>query len=298
MNTFLVSVSGLFVMLGCQGVGQSSEGVVATPNEADAVEVPQEKVGSVEIIGHRGASYDAPENTLASIKLAWKQHADAAEIDIWLTSDNQIVVMHDKTPKRYGGPDTLISDMTLEQMRALDVGAWKDPRWRGEKVPLLSEVLKLIPEGKRLFIEIKCGPEVLPSLRVALQESKIPSERIALIGFSDSTMKLAHERFPELKTYWIVGLKKDKLTGAPSVSAASLLKTFSEIGVSGLDLGGETSLLTKSYMAEIQQRKIPWYVWTVDSAEEAKRLHALGVRGVTTNRPGFLREGLLQQPQQ
>ncbi|HSG69711.1 MAG TPA: glycerophosphodiester phosphodiesterase family protein, partial [Planctomycetaceae bacterium] len=154
MNFVFASAIGLFAMIGCQGVGQSSDGVAAVPNESDSSDVQQEKAAPVEIIAHRGASYDAPENTLASVNLAWEQNADAVEIDIWLTSDNQIVLMHDKTPKRYGGPDTLVSEMTLEQLRALDVGAWKDPRWKGEKAPLLSEVLPLVPAGKRLFIEI------------------------------------------------------------------------------------------------------------------------------------------------
>ena len=65
---------------------------------------------AVEIIGHRGASFDAPENTLASVNLAWKQNADAVEIDIYLSRDGHIVAVHDETTKRYGGPDKNIAE--------------------------------------------------------------------------------------------------------------------------------------------------------------------------------------------
>jgi glycerophosphoryl diester phosphodiesterase len=288
MNVSLATFACLFALLGCQGIGQTSELEEVTSTS----QVRQENAHPVEIIAHRGASYDAPENTLASVKLAWEQNADAVEIDVWLTKDQQIVLMHDKTPKRYGGPDTPVSEMTLAQLRDLDVGAWKDPRWAGEKVPLLAEVLPIIPEGKRLFVEIKCGPEILPPLQTVLEESKIPSERVVLISFSDEVMKLAARRFPELECYWIVGIKRDKLTQQPSKSAESILNTFDQIGVSGLDLGGDSSLFTEAYLAEIRRREIPWYVWTINSIEEAKRLRNLDVRGITTDRPGYLKAGL------
>ena len=77
----------------------------------------------VEIIGHRGASHDAPENTLASIKLAWEQGADAAEFDVFLSKDGQIVVIHDKDTKRVAGVDKPVVQQTLEELRKLIVAA-------------------------------------------------------------------------------------------------------------------------------------------------------------------------------
>src|SRR3954470_3141821 len=79
----------------------------------------------VEIIAHRGASYDAPENTVAAIKLAWEQKADASEFDVFLSKDGKIVVIHDKDTKRVAGVDKTVASQTLAELRQLDAGKWK-----------------------------------------------------------------------------------------------------------------------------------------------------------------------------
>src|SRR5688572_31257071 len=79
----------------------------------------------VEIVAHRGASFDAPENTVAAIKLAWEQKADASEFDIYLTKDGKIAVIHDKDTMRTAGVQKLVAESTLEELRKLDVGKWK-----------------------------------------------------------------------------------------------------------------------------------------------------------------------------
>ncbi|MEW6306614.1 MAG: glycerophosphodiester phosphodiesterase family protein, partial [Verrucomicrobiota bacterium] len=106
--------------------------------------------GAVEIIAHRGASYDAPENTMASVKLGWKQKADGVEIDIWLTKDGKIILLHDENTKRTTGVDKKVHEQTFDELRRQDAGSWKDPKFKGEKLPTLDEVLKTVPKGKRL----------------------------------------------------------------------------------------------------------------------------------------------------
>jgi glycerophosphoryl diester phosphodiesterase len=138
----------------------------------------------VEIIGHRGAAYDAPENTLASVNLAWKRNADAVEIDIYLTRDGHIVAVHDETTKRYGGPDKKIVAQTLAELKTIDVGRWKDIKWSGERISELAEVLETIPDGKRLFIEIKSGPEIIPELQRVIQVAGKKAKQTAIISFS------------------------------------------------------------------------------------------------------------------
>ena len=123
---------------------------------------------TVEIVGHRGASYDAPENTLASIRLAWQQQADAVEFDVWQSKDGQIVLLHDKDTKRTAGVEGKVDERTYAELSRLDVGSWKSPEFAGEKIATLSEALKLTPAGKRVFIEVKCGPEVVPELKRVL----------------------------------------------------------------------------------------------------------------------------------
>src|SRR5438105_3930656 len=81
------------------------------------------------IIGHRGASYDAPENTIAAYKLAIEQGADGFEGDYWLATDGQILDLHDKDTKRVGGKKLVVTQAPVQQLRALDIGSWKDAKW-------------------------------------------------------------------------------------------------------------------------------------------------------------------------
>ena len=109
------------------------------------------------IIAHRGASFDAPENTLAAIRQAWSAGIKAVEVDVHLTKDNEVAVIHDASTKRTTSVNSLVIDQTMHDLKQLDAGSWKDESWVGEQIPRLTEVLATIPEGGKLIIEIK-GP--------------------------------------------------------------------------------------------------------------------------------------------
>jgi len=115
----------------------------------------------IEIVGHRGASYDAPENTLPSVRLGFEQGADAVEVDVFATSDGRIVAIHDADTERVAGVKLDVAKSTLAELKQLDVGAWKGERWVGTRIPTLEEVLELVPEGRRLLIEVKCEKRAL-----------------------------------------------------------------------------------------------------------------------------------------
>lgn len=142
------------------------------------------------IIAHRGASTDAPENTLASFRLAFEQKADGIEGDFYLTKDQHVIALHDGTTKRTtGGAASLKpSESTLEQLRELEVGSWKNERFRGEKMPTLDEVLKAIPTGKEFFLEIKSGPEIVPHVLKTIQNGPVPVEQITVICFQQPVL--------------------------------------------------------------------------------------------------------------
>ena len=112
--------------------------------------------GAQLIVAHRGASYDAPENTLAAFQLAWQQNSDAIEGDFYVTSDQQIVCIHDKSTRRVAPkqPALNVADSTFKQLRQLDVGSWKHDRYSAERVPTLKQVLATVPAGKQIFVEI------------------------------------------------------------------------------------------------------------------------------------------------
>jgi glycerophosphoryl diester phosphodiesterase len=243
----------------------------------------------VEIIAHRGASYDAPENTVTAIKLAWTQKADAAEFDVFLSKDGKIVVVHDKDTKRVAGVDKLVVKQTLAELRLLDVGKWKDPKFAGERIPTLDEVLVTVPKGKRVFIEVKCGPEIVPELDRVLKESKVKAEQTAVISFHAPVIDAVKKARPDLQAYWIVSLKPKKDKTAPT--AESLIASAKQIHADGLDLSAEPSL-DQIYADKVRAAGLKLYVWTVNDANVARRMVEIGVLGITTDRPAWLREQL------
>jgi glycerophosphoryl diester phosphodiesterase len=250
---------------------------------------------AVEIIGHRGASHDAPENTLASIRLAWKQNADASETDVHLTKDGQIVVIHDFNTRRLGGRNRKVVDQTLVELKQLDIGSWKGQEWAGERIPTLAEYLAAIPQGKRLFIEIKCGPEIVPRLVDVIHAAHKRPEQTCLIGFSYEVMRAAKRELPQLKCYWIVELKQNRETGRWAPQLATLIRKTKDAGLDGIDFG-DCAGLDRGFVSQLKQSGLGVYTWTVDSVQEAKRLQQAGVDGITTNRPGYLKESLMGHP--
>jgi glycerophosphoryl diester phosphodiesterase len=251
----------------------------------------------VEIIAHRGASQLAPENTLASANLAWKLKTDAVEIDIYLTKDGRIVAMHDKDTERTTGRKWKVAEHTLAELRRLDAGSWKDPSYAGEKIPTLEEILASIPDGRRLFIEIKCGKEVLPELRRRVLASRKSASQIVVIAFDLETATEWKQMMPEVKTYWLFGhsptrdKKTKKITGG---RIEELIEKCRVAKLDGLDLA-HGSELNKEIVDKIHGLGLEFYVWTVNEPEEAVRVLNWGVDGITTDRPKWLREKLQAQ---
>lgn len=247
------------------------------------------RAGDVEIVAHRGASHEAPENTLAAVNLAWAQSADGVEIDVYLSRDGRIVAHHDKTTKKTAGKDVAIVEQTFDELRALDVGRWKNAKYRGERIPTLVEILATIPQGKRLFIEVKCGPEIVPQLKADLRKAGKSAEQTAVIGFSLEAMRAVKDALPELQVYLVSGLKKNKVTRQWSPKIEDLVKQAKDARLDGLDLQS-CGALTRASVQKIREADLGFYVWTVDDPQEARRVIELGVDGITTNRPGWLRE--------
>ncbi|HEX5177390.1 MAG TPA: glycerophosphodiester phosphodiesterase [Chthoniobacteraceae bacterium] len=244
---------------------------------------------AVEIIAHRGASYDAPENTFASFKLGWKQNADADELDIWLSKDGKMVVFHDDNTKRIAGVNQRVAEQTFAELRTLDAGIWKGAAWKGERIPTLEEALATQPPRKRMFIEIKCGPEILAELERVLRESgKTPAE-LVIIGFGYETMKAAKARFPQIPVFWLVSPEKESRGEKPGVE--ELVAKTKEARLDGLNLNFKFAI-DEAFVRHVKGAGLKLYVWTVDDAKVAQRVAGLGVDGITTNRPEWLRAQL------
>ena len=241
------------------------------------------------IVAHRGASYDAPENTLAAFRLAWDQGADAIEGDFYLTKDRHIVCLHDRTTKLTSGKDLKVADSTLAALRTLDVGSWKDAKWTGERIPTLEEVLALVPPGKKIFLELKSGPEIVPRLKETLAKVRLAAAQTIVIAFDPQVVTEAKRQMPGLRAFWLTAYKKNEETGQWRPAAATILETLKRIGADGLD--SEAHACVDAALArELRQAGYSLHVWTVDQPETAARFWKLGVASITTNRPRWLRE--------
>jgi glycerophosphoryl diester phosphodiesterase len=238
----------------------------------------------VKVIAHRGASHLAPENTLASVRLAWEMGADAVEVDVRLTKDNRIVAIHDPTTLRTSGTDLEVADTHSSDLRELDVGSHKHVDFAGETIPFLEEVLDTVPAGRHLFIEVKSGPKILPVLNETIARSGKRSQ-VALIGFDLQTMKAAKEILPDVPAHWLC----DKKVWAPF--GGSLARTAKAHGLDGMNI--HWSAVTWRFARAVRKAGLKLYAWTVDNAAEADRLDGLGVNGITTNRPGWLKNRIL-----
>jgi glycerophosphoryl diester phosphodiesterase len=250
------------------------------------------RLAAVDIVAHRGASHDAPENTVAATHLAWRQGADAVETDIHFTKDGRIIVCHDKTTRRTTGHEGVIAAMTQAELRALDAGRWKAPEFAGEKLPLLEEQLALTPAGKTMLVEIKTGPEIVPELRRVFAATGVTERQVTVISFNLDTLKAVRRELPAFRTLYLMGYKapdaKDpKAKAPPSIDA--VIRDARSAGLTGLDLQ-YTWPLTAADVKRVRDAGLELHVWTVDDPAVARRWIGLGVASITTNRPGWLRE--------
>ncbi len=247
--------------------------------------------GAVEIVGHRGASYDAPENTVAAERLGFEQGMDAGECDVYLTRDNKIMVMHDGNGKRTAGITNKMSESTSAELRKASAGDWA--QWKGkgfekEKIPFLSEVLATIPPGKGMFVEVKCGPEIIPFLKKEFKASGLKKEQLIVISFNYEVCRQSKLQMPEYKVLYLAGADS-KTKKYPAVE--DLIKMCKDAKLDGLDLNFGFPI-DKAFVKKVHGAGLRLYTWTVDDPAVAKQQAEAGVDGITTNRPQWLREQL------
>ncbi len=238
-----------------------------------------------EIIAHRGSSHLYPENTLASADAAWREGADAVEVDVRLTRDGRIVLMHDESALRTTGSDRPVAELSFADLRELDAGSWKAKDHAGERVPLLDELLATVPPGRKLYVEIKCGPEIVPPLKALCERAAPESSRIVFISFEPAVCSAVKEALPAHPVLWIVG----KHSGAPSLDM--LIAACRKSGLDGLDLRADWPI-DAAFVQAVHSAGLVLCVWTVDDPALAGRLIRAGADGITTNRPGWLRTKL------
>jgi len=247
------------------------------------------------IIAHRGASFDAPENTLAAFRLAWDQGADGIEGDFRLTADGRIVCIHDADTKRVSGKELLVKNTNYASLKALDVGAWKADKWRGETIPTLEEVLAIVPRGKYLFIELKTGPEIVAPLADVLKNARADGDRIVIICFNVDVLVACQEKLPRYKRHFLADYRRqDDGTWSPRVD--EVIARIGRSQAQGLGTQNRPEYFDQAFVQRLHSAGIDeFHVWTVDEPVDARLYRQLGAWALTTNRPAETRAALIER---
>lgn len=189
--------------------------------------------GEVKIVAHRGASKDAPGNTIPAFELAWEQGADAIEGDFRLTKDGHIVCIHDGDTKKVANTNLVVHGSTLSELRNLDVGARGGKVLKGTRIPTIDEVLATVPDGKRIYIEVKCGVEIIPPLLEEIKKSGLTRDQIVVISFKTEVIQAFKAKAPQYKAFWLCRFKKRE-DGEVRPSVKEVLGTLKQIKADGL----------------------------------------------------------------
>jgi len=230
------------------------------------------------IFAHRGASAYAPENTLAAFKLAVEQHADAIELDAKLTTDGQVIVIHDQTLKRTTGAEGRVVQMSLAALRELEAGSYFDPRFAGEKIPTLAEVFETV--GKQIFINVELTNYASPNDSLPEKVSELVqkfglAQHVMYSSFNPQALRRAHRVLPELP----LGLLASP--GWSGAVARSFLGRLVPHQALHPELGDTSPALVQR--AHRSGRRV--HVYTVNRPEDMQRLFTLGVDGIFTDDP-------------
>lgn len=246
----------------------------------------------VEVIAHRGFSGIAPENTLAAIRAAVEAGADRVEVDVLLTRDGVPVLLHDADLDRTTNGSGPAAARTLAEVRALDAGAWFDPRFTGERVPTLSEALQFCRGRIPLNLEIKSeaveageAPSGIEALVVEAIRLAGTAAEVEVSSFDPRALVRIRRLFPELGLQALYN--EDLHRGLGPVEVCS------QAGARAFNCSREEVL--PGWIGEAHRAGLRLQVYTADEPAEIERLLEMGVDGIFTNHPDRMRR-LLDRP--
>jgi glycerophosphoryl diester phosphodiesterase len=224
------------------------------------------------IIAHRGASADAPENTLAAIELAIDQGADWVEIDVQETREGTVVVIHDSDLKKVAGSSQKVFELSLADLQSVDIGSWMAPSFSEQRIPSLQQVLELCKNRINIVIELKYyGQEVRLEERVAeLVEAAGMQDQIAVMSLSHTGI----QKMRTLRSSWKVGLLSSVAMG----------------DITRLDVdffAVNANFVRRRLIKQAHRRDRQVMVWTVNDPISMSAMMSKGVDGIITDKPGL-----------
>lgn len=224
---------------------------------------------------HRGASARAPENTLAAFRAALDDGAEIVELDVHLSRDGFLPVIHDERTERTTGEPGVVGALAMADLRRRDAGAANGPQWTGQGIPELGDVFRLAGERLLVNVEVKGGRGVLPMLERRVLECGM-SDRVVISSFDPDVVLAAAQLAPPVATGMLLERLGDDAVGAATALGARLLHV-------------EHTCLTSGVVAEIHRAGLAIVAWTVNAPDEMRRLAALGVDIILSDDPALLR---------
>ena len=222
------------------------------------------------VTAHRGHAVRAPENTLAAMRKAIESGADYAELDVQLTADGVVVLLHDRDLKRVAGVSRRLDEMSFDEVRKLDVGSWFDPSFSSERVPTLAEVIELCRGRIRLNIELKFfGPErqLVQEVTRIVREQDFESDCL-LTSLNYEALQEAKRLDPRLRTGLIV---------------AHALGDVSRLEVDALAIRAD--FITDQLLRSAHSHGKEVHAWTINDAPQVVKLIKRGVNNIITSDP-------------
>ncbi|TVQ02531.1 MAG: hypothetical protein EA359_11475 [Balneolaceae bacterium] len=237
------------------------------------------------VIAHRGASFDAPENTMAAFHLAHRLQADMIELDVQLSSDGIPVVFHDsKLDKKTNGTGR-ISNYSLEELKMLDAGSWFSDAFAGERIPRLAEVLNWAKDKILVNIEIK--PEAVSDdakdgiekkTTVLVKDFGMENE-VIISGFDYRTIRRVKEFMPAVHTGLLYHREVSKGSDYDKLVQQNKADFFH---CSWREIGERQAKL-------LNNANVPFLIYTLNSTKLMKKMIRIGASGIFTDKPGLLR---------
>ena len=226
------------------------------------------------VYAHRGASAEAPENTLAAFRRALDAGADGIEMDVHLASDGVPVVIHDDTLERTTDGTGAVAAHRAAQLQTLDAGSWFGPHFAGEPLPTLEEALRLLAGRLRINLEVKTAWAGLAVLELL---PSFPAAEVVVSSFDHALLADLRRSAPDLPLAVLheTGSWRRALAGAAALRAGAFHP--------------QVDLVSRPLLAACRRMQLPVFVWTVDDAGRARTLARAGVAGVFSNDPAGLR---------
>ena len=230
------------------------------------------------IFAHRGASAHAPENTLAAFELALAQNADAIELDVKLSADGHVVVIHDPTVDRTTGSKGRVKDLSLAELRSLEAGRFFSEQYRGEKIPTLEEVFEAV--GKRIFINVELTnydtprDQLVETVCMLVKKFGLQNH-VMFSSFLASNLSKARAYLPEVPRGLLA------LNGLLGAWARSFGFAFGKYHA----LHPYLKDVTPEQVQRVHRLQRRVHVWTVNLAEDMRRLFHWGVDAIFTDDP-------------